>query len=362
MTTLSNNKATLKDVAKMANVSIATASMALADHPDINEGTKRRIRLLCRKLNYQRPVDKVLKQERAKGRRKAMRFGFMSLGIRLSDEIITDFMNELILHATSSKTRMEVSCVENTKNHKEVLQQVLFFSQDLDGIILQGLVEDDLIRGIESEHIPYVIYGHTMNKNATIGTIVALDEIGMGRLAAHQLIDCGHQRIGFVAEKLYPGLWAQNWLNGYRLALINADLGIEADLMHIAGRTFAGGKPAAQAFSNMEEPPSAYVIPDVRVAASFITEMANCGSRASKASIIIGGNKDIAIRYHIEDYPLVTTNTKIMAQSVAQRLVQIIERPPISPTTLLIPFDTQNFPCPEMDQASQGANNRLINQ
>ena len=45
-------KITLKDVAERAKVSVAAASMALADHPQISPETKDRVLRLSRKLGY----------------------------------------------------------------------------------------------------------------------------------------------------------------------------------------------------------------------------------------------------------------------------------------------------------------------
>ena len=43
---------TMKDIAKIAGVSINTVSRALNDKPEINEKTRRRIKRIARELNY----------------------------------------------------------------------------------------------------------------------------------------------------------------------------------------------------------------------------------------------------------------------------------------------------------------------
>ena len=47
-------KIRLKDIAKYAEVSVATVSMALADHPQVNEETRRKVKLASRKLGYKK--------------------------------------------------------------------------------------------------------------------------------------------------------------------------------------------------------------------------------------------------------------------------------------------------------------------
>ncbi|MBK8701575.1 MAG: LacI family DNA-binding transcriptional regulator [Saprospiraceae bacterium] len=46
------NKITIKDIARMLSVSISTVSRALADHPDISEETKIRVRSVAERFNY----------------------------------------------------------------------------------------------------------------------------------------------------------------------------------------------------------------------------------------------------------------------------------------------------------------------
>ncbi|MEM9921034.1 MAG: LacI family DNA-binding transcriptional regulator [Bacteroidota bacterium] len=45
-------RVTIKDLAKMLNLSTSTVSRALSDHPDISEATKRKVNLVAEELNY----------------------------------------------------------------------------------------------------------------------------------------------------------------------------------------------------------------------------------------------------------------------------------------------------------------------
>ena len=45
-------RVTIKDVAAVAGVSFATVSRAIADHPEISDATKERVRAACAQLGY----------------------------------------------------------------------------------------------------------------------------------------------------------------------------------------------------------------------------------------------------------------------------------------------------------------------
>lgn len=348
----------LIDVAQMAKVSVATASMAMADHPDINDDTKHRIRILGRKLGYQRPVDRALRRNK-KQMSKGARFGFMSVGTRLSDEVLTDFLHELSIRAVSAEARLEVCSVQDVDDAETLASYVLDFARQLDGLIIQGLVSRHLLEKLKQEHIACVVFGNTLNDSnedfssfskmpsmSGIGHTIGADEIKMGRLATSCLISAGHRRVGFVCEKVYPGLWAHNWLGGYRLAHFDAGLVCDDGLVHVAGKTFVGGKPAASAFTAMKNPPTAWVVTDVRVAASFIQAMSERDVGIDNGSIIIGGQPSIAIKYHLEDYPLITHDTVLCARAAIERLAQLADSPVSYSTVLHIPFTTRNLPDP----------------
>jgi DNA-binding LacI/PurR family transcriptional regulator len=157
MVTVENKRIRLQDVAKEAKVSVATASMALSDCPDISEGTKQRIRNMSKKLGYQRPADKQLLRQHNEQKPKILRFGFMSVGTRLNDEILTDLLHELTMEAVSIGLRIEVSATDNISNHDALVKQTLAFGHELDGLILTGRVDDNLLSGIEMYHIPCVV-------------------------------------------------------------------------------------------------------------------------------------------------------------------------------------------------------------
>lgn len=48
-----SNKATLKNIAEMLQISISTVSRALKDHPDIAKETKKKVRELAEMMDYE---------------------------------------------------------------------------------------------------------------------------------------------------------------------------------------------------------------------------------------------------------------------------------------------------------------------
>src|SRR5688572_23464673 len=90
----------LKEIAKVAGVSISTVSMSLADHPDIRLETKQRIRELSREMGYRKarrtPRPGAANGAAANGTR---RFGFLLMGSRIEDTAKLALLRALTLAA-----------------------------------------------------------------------------------------------------------------------------------------------------------------------------------------------------------------------------------------------------------------------
>jgi LacI family transcriptional regulator len=348
MNTITPKKIRLSDIAKAADISISTASMALADHPRINDETKKLVLRLCKKFGYQRPSERSSFARTDK--HKSVRFGFMFVGSRMDDESHIPAIHALTAHAKELNVRLEISSIAETESFAAIQQQLTDFISDLDGLIIQGIIDKALLAGIEKMNIPYVIQGSIILKPgetpSNMGHFITMDFQAMGSLAAGRLIACGHRRIGFVSEKIYPGLYNHGWLAGYRQAHYDAGLVPAPQMVHIAGERLVGGKPAARYFSTLAEPPTAYVIPDFRTGASFINEMQAYGIQIPRESIILGGVPDMAIKYHLEQYPSICGDNLLFVKVTLDTLYRLYQKPVAYSTVINIPFTTQNLPKP----------------
>jgi DNA-binding LacI/PurR family transcriptional regulator len=347
MATETQKKIRLADIARMTNMSISTVSAALLDHPDINSETKRRVQLLSQKLGYLPPGERTRRLARKKQTQEIKRFGFLLIGGRLNDEIIAGMIHEMMLQASEMNVRIEMSAVNNIISSETTKQHIQAFSQGLDGLIVEGHVNKTIFQYLENTHLPYVVIGSLPAEPNTVIPVVSHmimeDNIAMGQVATHHLFACGHQRIGFICEMLSQGLWYYKWLAGYRLA--HYDVGIEPDatLIHIAGREFAGGKPAAEYFSEMPNRPTAYVVPDIRTGASFIEEMSKRKTEIPRDSIILGSIREVARKYQVEGYPMICSNINEIGRYALEYLVRLQQTPTMPPATILIPFTTYNL-------------------
>jgi DNA-binding LacI/PurR family transcriptional regulator len=338
----------LKGIAEQAGVSVATVSMALANHPNVNENTKRRIRDLSRQLGYRRL--RKAPEPRSSSVRVGPRMSFVLLGGRLEDEVHLGVLHSLTTAATTLGGRMEVQAIEDISDQTALVDRVLESARSLDGLILSGYVERNLMIELENARVPHVVFGHPMFETTThegvYGQVIASDEVAMGELAVHSFVKAGHRRISFICELAPKGLWAARWLRGYRLGLSESQIEADPRLIQIAGQNYVGGDRAADALFAMTDPATAFVIPDVRVASAFFAAARARGKAISPQSVIIGGQQALLNRYNVEHLPWIAYDHDQLAAVALRQLCQIAQQPMPCVTELLVPFKTRNLPAP----------------
>ncbi len=339
-------KIKLSDVAQAAKVSVSTASLALANRPEIREDTRQRVIDAKKQLGY-KPLRKRTSATSSTNANKPLaRLGYLLVGGRLSDEAFSITAHKLQDITTNKNIRLEINAIEDSDNPDHVIAKALHFAQDLDGLILSHKISRELIHSIIRTKKPFIIIGsykELSNDDLDMNVqSIDSDTIAMGHLAASFLIKEGHKKIAFVCEELPQGQLNYRWLLGTKAALEDHHMQMEADCIQIAGKVFTGGEPAAEAFSTMKDPPTGFVVPDIRVAAQFMVAMKLRGIEIDPKSLVLHGCEELAKRYQVEDYPRIETNNDIH-QLTIEKLIENCKNPDSYSYKMLLPFGTFNM-------------------
>jgi LacI family repressor for deo operon, udp, cdd, tsx, nupC, and nupG len=337
----------LAEVARTAEISISTASMALADHPRIGLVTKRRVREVVKQLGYRRPCD--VPAPRARGSRGSLvqRIGFVVVGGAISDESNTEVLEGLSAAASTSDFRLELASVESDDPHERE-RRTVDFAQSVDGLLILGLIDHPMLVALGQEKAPFVVLGHVLTRPSEMpdegAHTVTTDEVDAGRLATNRLLACGHRRIAFIAEWLPVGLCHDRWLAGYRLAHVESGLIPDSSLLHVSGQPLRGARAAADAFLGAANPPTAYLIPDARIAASFLDAMRVRGREISPSAIVIGASPATIRNHGVDSYPHMAINPKLMAKVALDQLLRLCQDRDQTPVQIKIPFMAYHLP------------------
>ena len=179
---------TIKDIAKIINMSHTTVSRALNDSPLISEDTKSKVRAIADKYNYTPNVN-----ARGLVLSKSYNIGlfFSTIKTGTSAGFFMDSVrgiNEVI----KGNYSLSVEGVDDFKDLTKVSSR--FF----DGIILmsQSQEDDPFIRHVIKQRIPFVLLNREI-ENSNAMTILADDLKGAFK-ATECLISKGHKKIGII--------------------------------------------------------------------------------------------------------------------------------------------------------------------
>lgn len=180
-----NERVTIRDVAKEANVSIATVSKALNGVDVVRPMTKEKVLQAAKKLHYvPNLLGKQLKTKRTK------MIGFYT------HTIVGPYFSSLIEAIAEEAEHLGYGVSVIISSDKQVLRSHLLGNM-VDGFIgFESLIDDEDLAIIRGEHINAVFMDRQI-KDHSISSIV-FDSRKAGRWAAEFLIAKGHEKIGFL--------------------------------------------------------------------------------------------------------------------------------------------------------------------
>ncbi len=219
-------KSTIKDVAKKANVSIATVSFVINDSKPISEETKKRVLKAIKELNYHPSKSAISLVSGKTG----------NIGFILTDDhfLRTEPFYTTIFLGTEFEARSEgyyilLTSIKPDFSEEDPLPRFIL-NKSVDGIIIAGKIPHTLIERISAYKLPTVFIDYIPPTNSY--PLVLIDNIQGALLATNHLIDLGHTNIAFIGGDIgHPSL--SHRLYGYKQALENANIPVKNNLIVI---------------------------------------------------------------------------------------------------------------------------------
>ena len=312
--------ASIKDIARLAGVSVSTVSRVLADHPMVGEATRDRVKRTIAASNY-RP-------------------NLLARGLRSRSGNVVGLVVPEILHETFA-TFIQFTCRFCAEHGLGLMvggaggnpEAEGAFVEDLlrrhvDGIIFSRVSDRSrVIKFAEQSNIPVVILDRSL-KRESIPTVV-LDNPGAGAMAAEHLVRLGHKEIGVVTGPLDIALCRERQ-RGFVAALGRHGLQLPASRVFEGDFRSEGGWAAAQAFLEGGLPFTALWCHNDLMALGAMRTFARHGVRIPRDLSVVG--MDNSTLCELSD-PTLTTVTQPF-EDMCRRAVELIvemrsgQRPP----------------------------------
>ncbi|MCF2221430.1 MAG: LacI family transcriptional regulator [Chlorobi bacterium] len=247
---MNKKNATIYDISKKLNVSVATVSRALNDHPRISEATKELVRKTAKEMNYkQNNLAKALKSGETKNVGIIVPFvntNFFSSVIRGIEEELSPFGYHVIICQSHEDVNIE----------KRQLNTLL--NAQVDGIFIsvsKTTVNTEHIQSIlDTSNTPIIFFDR--KKDISGISTVTIDDYRGGYLATEHLIKEGYKNICHFAGDLNLEIY-QNRLNGYKQALTDHDFKVKEENIVITESSVDAGIDAIKKLWDRKSVPDA---------------------------------------------------------------------------------------------------------
>jgi len=242
--------ATLKDVAKRAQVSIATVSHVINGTRHVSTDLSQRVKDAMEILAYHpNAVARSLRMQCTH-----------TIGLIVSD-ITNPFFSMLARGAEDACSEQDHSlivCNSDEDPSKEQLYCELLYQKRVDGLLIAPMgMSEESVRFLAQRRVPFTFVDRII-EGIQADSVVSDNAQGAYEATRH-LVDFGHTRIGFTAGQEH--VWtSQERFNGYKRALNEAGISFDANLIVRGNLKFSGGFEACKRLLGLENPPSAIFI------------------------------------------------------------------------------------------------------
>ena len=243
-----STRATIRDIARFAGVSVATVSRVINDRPDVSDETRAAVTRVVRAHNFS--------TNRSARALSVGRTGLVGLTIPF---VLGDYFTSILSGATEALHEVDLRAVLCPTLHlhdREVTLMERLMRGTTDGAILVLPSEShDELHELATKGFPFVIVDSRQPLADDLPAVYAAHLAG-ARAATDHLLGLGHRRIAIITG---PSGWfaTEERVNGYQAALINAGIPPAPELVVPGNFEIEGGRAAAHTLLALPEPPTA---------------------------------------------------------------------------------------------------------
>ncbi|MGN7179058.1 LacI family DNA-binding transcriptional regulator [Cytobacillus sp. SAFR-174] len=308
---------TIKDVAKKANVSIATVSRILNGQGGYSEKTKFKVLKVIEELGYQpNAVARGLINKRTH-----------TIGVlfpKLSSSLVTDLLDGIEKAANDNGSSVIV-CHTESNGEKTMKYLQLLIEKRVDGIIFASeILKDEYYQFVTKTSMPMILL--STESYAYPVPFVKVNDFHAAYAAAKHLIDKGHTRIGMISGNKEDIIAGIPRIEGFKKALTdhNIPLGSE-NIVFSRGFTFPDGVEGLKSLIKQFPDATAIFAASDEMAIGALSAAYQMGIRVPDEVSVIGyDNLNLA---EMSIPPLTTVEQPLakMGETAAEMLFSILE-------------------------------------
>ena len=320
--------ATLKDVAKEADVSVSTVSRVFNDPDKVSPDTRARVREAVEQLNYQPSrVARRLRLEKGKA---------SLLGLVIPD-IQNPFFADITRGVEDTAREHDYALILSNSDEDPDKQRIAvdtLTTEDVDGVIVPPVSpkDPDVQRLLDSD-IAVVCVDRRM-KNIRVDTILSDNRQGAYKAVTH-LIKQGHERIGFIGGVPRISTSSER-REGYEAALRDHDVPVDPALIKDGDSRRERGEYLTQELLALDAPPTALFTGNNLTTLGALSALNQSGVSVPD-DIALVGYDDVPFAHALNPPPTVIDQPGYeIGQRAAELLLRRLNAPDRAPTLVTL--------------------------
>jgi LacI family transcriptional regulator len=304
---------TIYDIARKLNISTATVSRGIKDHPSVSKKTRKKIFDMVEELGYRsNHFARNLRQQQTNTIGfivHELNSNFITAVLAGVEKVTTAAGYDLII-AHSSESFVKEAANANNLFHKRVDGLIASLSFDTTNL--------EHFQPFIDKGVP-VMFFDRVEQDGT-NTVVVIDNHKCGYQATSHLIEQGCKRIVHVTSSLKRNVYSQRF-KGYKDALFDNDIAFDDNMVIVKDLSEKAGVESAMQIMKMKPLPDGIFLTNDFVAAVCMRTLKEAGVKIPADIAVVGFNND-AIGKLIEP-PLTTINYpgKDMGEIAARNLI-----------------------------------------
>lgn len=279
-----HKEVTIYDIAEALNVSPATVSRGLKDHPGIRKDTKKKILDTAKKMGYQHNTFASNLR-----RKKTNTIGvivprlnsyFMSTVIAGMEKLVNENGYNLIISQSQESGKKEIAGVNTMYNSR------------IDGLMVSlayDTKDTEHFEALLKKNIPIIFFDRIIEHPGC--TSVVIDNHQAGYDATRHLLDQGCKRIVHLSGSLNRNVYADR-LAGYKQALQEKGIVYNPELVISNNLSDMGGEEAAHQILQMHKRPDGIFAANDTSAVACMRELKLAGIKIPNDIAVVGFNND----------------------------------------------------------------------
>jgi len=274
--------ATIKDIAKLAGVSVGTVSHVLNGTAHVRKETREKVLKAIEELDYH--PNSIARSLRCR-RTGTIAFVMPALERSLDEpSYLMDFVAGIV--DESKQHGFDLLIASESHSDGIALYKRMVRSKKIDGCIITCIKKnDERLTYLLQENVPFVAFGHPHDE-LKIPYIDVDGTLGVYR-AVRYLLDLKHKRIGFInlPSEL---ICSEDRLKGYIKALKEQGIEIDPKLIIEGKTTRFGGYQAMKKLLELTPPPTAVMVASDLMALGAMKAIQEAGLIVGKDISIVG--------------------------------------------------------------------------